>query len=91
MFDCCERICPSVRKIKYLVSRHLTLFSCNKLMCSCKRGAHVANYCKYKLSRDKENPGPPIYVDPNKTTVTLYSQGNELVFGQKAGQQFVLQ
>ena len=26
-------------------------------MCSCKNEAHVANYCSYKLSRDKKNPG----------------------------------
>ena len=24
----------------------------NKLMCSCKNEAHVANYCNYRLSRD---------------------------------------
>ena len=59
-------------------------------MCSCKNEAHVANYCNYKLCRDIEkNPGPSIYVDPNKTTVAPYSQGNELVFGQNAGQQCV--
>ena len=47
-------------------------------MCSCKNWAHVANYCNYKLSRDIEkNPGPPTYVDPNKTIVASYSQGNE--------------
>ena len=33
------------------------------------------------------NPGPPIYVDPNKTIAAPYSQGNELAFGQNAGQQ----
>ena len=27
------------------------------------------------------------HVDPNKTIVAPYSQGNELVFGQNAGQQ----
>ena len=37
----------------------------------------------------EKNPGPPTYVDPNKTIVTPYSQGNELVFGQNAGQQCV--
>ena len=58
-------------------------------MCSCKNEAHVANYCNYKLSRDKKNPGPPTYVDPPKTIVASYSQGNELVFGQNAGQQCV--
>ena len=59
-------------------------------MCSCKNEARVANYCNYKLSRDTEkNLGPPTYVDPNKTIVASYSQGNELVFGQNAGQQCV--
>ena len=33
--------------------------------------------------------GPPIYVDPNKTIAAPYSQGNELVFGQNAGQQCI--
>ena len=37
----------------------------------------------------EKNPGPPTYVDPNKTIVASYSQGNELVFGQNAGQQCV--
>ena len=51
-------------------------------MCSCKSEALVANYCNYKevykLSRDVEiNPGPPIYVDPNKTMAAPYSQGNK--------------
>ena len=59
-------------------------------MCSCKNEAHVANYCNYKSSRDIEkNPGPPTYVDPNKTIVASYGQGNKLVFGQNAGQKWV--
>ena len=59
-------------------------------MCSCKNEARVANYCNYKLSRDIEkNLGTPTYVDPNKIIVASYSQGNELVFGQNAGQQCV--
>ena len=37
----------------------------------------------------EKNPGPPTYVDPNKTIVASYSQGNEFVFGQNAGQQCV--
>ena len=65
------------------------MFSCNKLRCSCKNEARVAYYCNYKLSRDRKNPGPPTYVDPNKTIVASYSQGNESVFGQNAGQQCV--
>ena len=32
--------------------------------------ARVANYCNYKLITDVEkNPGPPTYVNPNKTVV----------------------
>ena len=59
-------------------------------MCSCKNEARVANYCYYKLSRDAEkNLGPPTLVDPDKTTVAPYSQGNELVFGQNVGQKSV--
>ena len=55
-------------------------------MCSCKNKAHGANYCNYKLIRDiEENPGPPTHVDPSKTIIASYSQGNELVFGQNAG------
>ena len=30
-----------------------------------------------------------MYVDPSQTVATPYSQGNELVFGQNAGQQCV--
>ena len=43
------------------------------------------------MSADIEkNPGPgPMYVEPSKTIAAPYSEGNELVFGQNAGQQFV--
>ena len=59
-------------------------------MCSCKNKARLAIHCNHKLSRDIEiNPGPPTYVDPNKTIVAPYSQGKELVFEQNAGQQCV--
>ena len=60
-------------------------------MCLDKSQTHVANYCKFKLSTDMEkNPGPrPMYIDPGKTIAAPYSQGNELVFGQNAGQQYV--
>ena len=47
-FSCCERTRQGLRKIKYRASRYLTLFTCNKLMCSCKSEARVTNYCKYK-------------------------------------------
>ena len=88
---CRERIRQSIRKVKYHASRQLTSFSCNKLMCSCKNGAHVANYYNYKLNRDVEkHPGSSIYVDPNETTVAPYSQGKQLLFGQNAGQQCVV-
>ena len=53
---------------------------------------HVANYnCKFKLSTDIEkDPGPrSVCVDPSKTVAALYSQGNEFVCGQNAGQQYV--
>ena len=60
-------------------------------MCLCKSQTHVANYCKFKLSTDIEkNPGPrPMYVDFRKTIAAPYSQGNELVFAQNAGQPCV--
>ena len=48
-FHCRERVRQSVRKVKYHANRYLTSFSCNNLICSCKNGAHVANYCNYKL------------------------------------------
>ncbi|RMX44277.1 hypothetical protein pdam_00019165 [Pocillopora damicornis] len=66
-----KRIRQSIRKIRYRASRYLTLFSCNKLMCSCENEARVANYCNYIKIVKK----------------TTYSQGNELVFGKNAGQQ----
>ena len=89
-FICRERIRRSIRNIKYRASRYFPLFSCNKLMCSCKGEARVPSYCNYKLSRDIEkNPGPPIYIEPIKTTEAPYSQGKRLVFGQNAGQQCV--
>jgi hypothetical protein len=37
----------------------------------------------------EKNPGPSSYVDPNKTIAAPYSQGNELLFGQSAGQQCI--
>ena len=49
-FNCRERIYQSIKKIKYNASR--SLFSCNKLMCSCKSEAHEANYSNHKLSED---------------------------------------
>ena len=34
----------------------------------------------------KRRHGPSTYVDPKKTIIAACSQGNELVFGQNAGQ-----
>ena len=45
--NCRERILQCIWKVKYRASRWL------KLMCSCKDEARVANYCNYKLSRDR--------------------------------------
>ena len=50
---------------------------------------HRRNYCKFSLSGDIEtNPGPSV-VDPRKTIVAPYSQGNIAVFGSNAGRQCV--
>ena len=67
------------------------MFYCNKVMFLYESQAHVANYCKFKLSTDIEkNPVPrPLCVNPSKTVAAPYSQGNELAFGQNAGQQRV--
>jgi hypothetical protein len=60
-------------------------------MCSCKNEIHLANYHKYKLCklRYRKNPGRQFFVDPNKTIAAPYRQGNELLFGQNAGQQCI--
>ena len=44
-FNCRERIRQSIKKVIYRASPYLKLFSCNKLMCSCKSEAHIKNYC----------------------------------------------
>ena len=50
---------------------------------------HRINYCKFSLSGDIEtNPGPSV-VDPTKTIVAPYSQGDITVFGTNAGRQCV--
>ncbi|CAB4001282.1 ATP-dependent DNA helicase PIF1 [Paramuricea clavata] len=33
------------------------------------------------------NPGPVFYIDPSKTISAPYSQGNQIIFGETAGQQ----
>ena len=59
-------------------------------MCSCKNEAHVANYCNYKLSRDIEKIlALQHMLTLTKIIVASYSQGNELVFRQNAGQKCV--
>lgn len=80
----------SLLELRKRASRYLSLFSPNRL-CLYKSQAHAANYCKFKLISDIEkNPGPPpMHVDSSKTIAAPYSQGNELVFGQNAGQQCV--
>ena len=53
-FNCRERIRQSIRKVKCRASRYSTLFTCNKLMCSCKSEAHIANYLQLRqLKRAK--------------------------------------
>ena len=50
---------------------------------------HRINNISSALCTDVEtNPGPSI-VDPSKTIVAPYSQGNRLVFGSNAGKQCV--
>lgn len=52
---------------------------------------HIVKTCKFRLHTDMEkNPGPSLLLtDPWKTIKAPYSQGNEFVFGQNAGQQCV--
>ena len=56
-------------------------------MCACKSDTHVTNYCKYKLSKSSNVLNN--IVDPSKTLVAPYSQGNEFTFGRKAGWQCI--
>ena len=51
---------------------------------------HRIHYCTSSLSTDIEtNPGPALIVDPDKTIMGPFSQGNVAVFGRNAGQQCV--
>jgi len=69
-------------------SQYISLFSCNKPMSSYKSQSHLIKHCQSKLYTDIEkNPGPN--VDPSKTIIAPYSQGNVAIFGQNAGQQCV--
>ena len=49
---------------------------------------HLKNVCQSALYTDIEtNPGPVFYIDPSKTISAPYSQGNQVIFGETAGQQ----
>ena len=49
---------------------------------------HLKNVCQSALCADIEtNPGPVFYIDPSKTISAPYSQGNQIIFGETAGQQ----
>ena len=48
----------------------------------------LKNVCQSVLFTDIEtNPGPVFYIDPSKTISAPYSQGNQIIFGETAGQQ----
>ena len=84
LLNCSVRIYQRIIKLRYRVSRYLSMFSCNKPMCLYKCQTHVSNYYKFQPSSDiQKNPGPTsMYIDRSKTITALYSQANELVFGQ---------
>ena len=73
------------------ISNYLRLCSCNFPYSEYKSLTHRGNCTKYKLCNDvEENPGPVMHhVNPSKTIVAPYSQGDVIVFGQNAGQQCV--
>ena len=49
---------------------------------------HVKNVCQSALCTDVEtNPGPVFYIEPSKTISAPYSQGDQIIFGETAGQQ----
>ena len=49
---------------------------------------HITNVCESALCTDIEtNPGPVFYVDSSETISAPYSQGNQYIFGETAGQQ----
>lgn len=77
--------------LKRRVTQYLSFFSCNKLTSLYKTRSHAVKYCEFKLSRGIEkDPGPtPVYIDPSKEVAAPYSQGQELIFGQNAGQDCV--
>ena len=91
LLNCSVRVYQRIIKLECRASRYLSMFSCNRPICLNRSQTHVSNYCKFQLSSDIEkNFGPtPMYIDPSKTITALYSQANELVFGQNSGQQCV--
>ena len=49
---------------------------------------HLKNVCQSALCTDIEtNPRPVFYIDPSKTISAPSSQGNQVIFGETAGQQ----
>ena len=50
---------------------------------------HMKNVCRFALCNDIEtNPGPAIFhINPSKTVSAPYNQGNQIIFGETAGQQ----
>lgn len=83
-FKSSESLRKSILKSKSRTKRYCSLFSCNRVLYLYKNQTHITNYFKFKLSTGREkNPGPrPMFVNPNKTIATPYSQGNKLIFGQ---------
>ena len=49
----------------------------------------MKNVCRFALCNDIEtNPGPAIFhINPSKTVSAPYNQGNQIIFGETAGQQ----
>ena len=56
LLNCSSRVYQGTIRLKYRASRYLSLFSCNRLMCLYKTHTHMSNYCKFKLSTDREEP-----------------------------------
>ena len=53
-----------------------------------KNNNHMKNVCRFALCTDIEtNPGPVFHVDASKTVRVPYSQGEQVIFGETAGQQ----
>jgi hypothetical protein len=54
-----------------------------------KNNYHMKNVCRFALCNDIEtNPGPAIFhINPSKTVSAPYNQGNQIIFGETAGQQ----